>query len=703
MKKVALVLGGVSLGLLAVACSGGTAESTPFAESADAPSVQQRLAAMTGARWEMDPGASGKPRLYYSLDDGNVVLPSAKDPKDVLAFLEPVREGLGIGGSFASQLDQGALATEAAADRLATIVFTQHVPGSNLPVFDSAFIAGVRPDGSLAFVDAAVAHHLDRVSTTPAFDPASAREKLHALGFVSLPGHEPMLGVVATDPDAPALAYRTVVDGLEGSRQVDLDALTGAVLADAPNHGGGETVNAFGAEEAYQNSDPKKRRDARYPVEMTIIDGAPTLTGRGPLGDIVTTTYGGGSPGPVVGVKDPSGTYRFDFNVDGSDHRAGDTEQVAVNAFYNVSRSARYFKDAFDLSTWSNAKVTLKIHRNSAPTISGTTSWLGNAFFDSSDGSISVGDGIMNQAGTAWAEESAATNVDYMAHEYAHGVIAAITSGKSKGYVRSPLGYAGEGGAINEGVADIFASYAQASITQNTGGRFGFAETMRADNKPFRHYLHPSWGTSGGAVHYSKVRAFATAHDQGNVHFNSLVVTQAWALMAYGGFNDHSHLGVSAEIGLEPAKWLVYNVLHAVGPGDTMRTFADKMIVYQIGMQAGYPTRTDLSPLWAKHAIICGWAAVGVIPPEQAKLFHNVTCPSSTSASPSCAGKVDGVYCDPRPGFDYASYTCKGGSIKAGSQCASGKFCYRTTGSFDSSARLDEGGAMKCFAEPQLD
>ncbi|HQY64255.1 MAG: M4 family metallopeptidase [Myxococcales bacterium] len=701
MKKVALVLGGVSLGLLAVACSGGNDEPAPFTESPR--SVQQRLAAMTGARWEMDPGASGKPRLYYALDDGDAVLPSAKDPKELLAFLEPVREGLGLSGSFASELDQGAVATEAAPDRLATMVFTQHVPGTALPVFDSAFVAGVRPDGSLAFVDAAVAHHLDRVRTTPAFDPASAREKLHALGYGGFPGHEPTLGVVATDPDVPALAYRTVVDSPEGSRQVDLDALTGAVLADAPNHGGGETVMAYGGEEAYQDSDPKKRRDARYPVEMSTAGGQPTLAGPGPLGDIVTTTYGRGSPAAIVGVREPSGTVRFDFNADAADVRAGFTEQVAVNAFYNTSRSARYFKDAFDLSTWIGGRTTLKIHRNSIATGSGAISGLGNAFFDSADASISIGDGVLNHAGTAWEVESPATNIDFMAHEYSHGVIATVTSGKSTGYVRSALGYAGEQGAINEGIADILASYAQAVITQNTGGRFGFAENLRADNKPLRHFLHPSWGTSGGAVHYSKIRPFNNAHDNGNVHFNSLIVTQAWALMAYGGFNDHSHLGVSAEIGLEAAKWLVYNVLHALGPGDTMRTFADKMIVYQIGKQVSHPTRTDVQPLWAKHAIICGWAAVGVIPPEQAKLFHNVTCPASTKASPSCAGKVDGVYCDPRPDLDYASYTCDRGSIKAGAQCARGQFCYRTTGSFDSKARVDERGAMKCFAEPQLD
>jgi len=700
MKKLPLVLGGVSLGLLAAACSGGADDPAPFAEASSS-SVQQRLAAMTGARWEVDPGASGKARLYYALDDGNAVLPNARDPKEVLAFLEPAREGFGISGSFANELDQGALVTEAAEDRLASMVFTQHVPGTALPVFDAAFIAGVRPDGSLAFVDAAVAHHLDRVETAPAFDAAKAKEKLRAFGFASRSGHEPTLGVLAVDPDAPMLVYRTIVDAPDGSRQVDLDALTGAVVADVPNHGGGETVTAFGAEEAYQDSDPNKRSDARYPVEMETVGRAPMLRGRGPLGDIVTISYGADAPAPVVGVKEPSGTYRFDFNATGADMRGGLTEQIAVNAFYNVSRSAHYFKDAFVLSSWARPETVLRVHRNVTGEGASKKSWLGNAFYD--DGAITIGDGILSRDGTKWELQSAATNVDYMAHEYAHGVIAAVTSGKTKQHNRTPLGYLGEQGAINEGVADIFASYAQASITQNTGGRFGFAENLRADKKPFRHYLHPSWGVSGGAVHYSKVRPFKSDIDQGNVHFNSLIVTQAWALMAYGGFNDHSRIGVSAEIGLEAAKWLVYNVLHVVVGGETMRTFADKMVLYQIGRQIDYPTRTDLTPLWAKHAIICAWAAVGVIPPEQAKLFHNVTCPSSSTASPSCAGKVDGIYCDPRPGYDFASYACKGGSTKAGAQCASGKFCYRTTGSFDSKARLDENGAMKCFDEPQLD
>ena len=216
MKKVALVLGGISLGLLVAACSGSD-EPTPFPVGQSASTVANRLADMTGARWETDADANGKPRLYYALDDGNAVLPNATDPKEVLAFLEPVRTSLGFARSFAEELDQGDVATDAAEDRLATMRFSQHVPGTNVPVFDASLVAGVRPDGSLAFIDAQVAHHLDQLRTIPAFDVAQARQKLQALPGVELiAGNDPTLGVVAPDPEAPKLVYRTMVGGDAG-------------------------------------------------------------------------------------------------------------------------------------------------------------------------------------------------------------------------------------------------------------------------------------------------------------------------------------------------------------------------------------------------------------------------------------------------------------------------------------------------------
>jgi hypothetical protein len=282
-------------------------------------------------------------------------------------------------------------------------------------------------------------------------------------------------------------------------------------------------------------------------------------------------------------------------------------------------------------------------------------------------------------------------------------VVFAVTSGRTRRQQLGPLEVYGESGALQEGLADILAAYAQENITQNSSGLFSFAEGLRSDKKPYRHYLHPSWGVDGGAVHYSKKRPVTEKRDQGNTHFNSTLVSQAWALMAYGGYNDYSHFGVTAEINLERAKWLVWNSLHAIHGAATIRAFADAMITYQVGKQPGHPTRTDLSPYWVKHSIVCAWTAVGVIPPEQALAFHGVTCPSATSAKASCRGKADGTYCDPDPKLDYASYTCKNGSTVKGKQCVTGQFCHRTTGSFDSFAKTDANGDSQCFTEPQSD
>lgn len=703
MKKVALVVGGVALGLLAVACS-GTEGPAPLPEGAQDDSVKNKLAEMTGARWEADPGASGKARLYYTLDEGRAVLPSAKDPKELLAFLEPVREGLGVSRSFADELDEGELATEATSDELGTMRFSQHLPGTNIPVFDGAFIAGVRPDGSLAFVDAAIAHGLDKVRATPAFDTNEARRKLESLpGAALVDGTDVTLGVRADDPDAPTLVYRGYVTDERGGRRIDLDAQTGAVVADETTQSHAMTVTAHGAETLYLQSDKKRRPDARYPVQAEPRpDGAHTLAGPGPLGRIEVYSAADNRTAPVTGIQVESGEYRFDFEpTDRPDERlsrTGGTQHAAVNAFYNVSRSADYFKQAFALESWATPTTRVTVHHNGI----GKVSHRGDAFYDAASRSLFFGDGILSDKQDMWETQSPAVNVDYVAHEYAHGLVAAVTSGTTRRLPLPELAFTGEAGAINEGIADILASYAQATITGNGGGRWGFAETLRSDNKPLRHFLHPSWGTSGGAVHKKSMRPF-TGQDNGNVHYNSTLVSQAWALMANGGFNDVSHLGVTAEMGLERAKWLVWHVLHAVVGAETMRAFADKMIVYQMGKQLAHPTRTDLSPYWVKHTILCAWTAVGVIPPNEAAAFHGVTCPEAHTQAASCKGKVDGTYCDPDVKKDYAAYTCKKGSIVLGRQCQSGQFCHRTAGSFDSKAVTDETGEAKCFAEPQTD
>ena len=70
---------------------------------------------------------------------------------------------------------------------------------------------------------------------------------------------------------------------------------------------------------------------------------------------------------------------------------------------------------------------------------------------------------------------------------------------------------------------------------------------------------------------------------------------------------------------------------------------------------------------------------------------------------PNCKGRADGVYCESRPAYDYNAFECRNGSIKTGAQCASGKYCYRTQGTFKSFAETGPDGRAVCHDEPQAD
>jgi hypothetical protein len=99
-----------------------------------------------------------------------------------------------------------------------------------------------------------------------------------------------------------------------GGRRIDLDAQTGLVVADETTQSHATTVTAHGAETLYQESDKKRRPDARYPVQAEpLANGAHTLAGPGPLGRIEVYSAADNRTSPVTGVRVDGGEYRFDF------------------------------------------------------------------------------------------------------------------------------------------------------------------------------------------------------------------------------------------------------------------------------------------------------------------------------------------------------------------------------------------------------
>lgn len=166
-----------------------------------------------------------------------------------------------------------------------------------------------------------------------------------------------------------------------------------------------------------------------------------------------------------------------------------------------------------------------------------TKSGWNNASFT---GSINVGDGD----GT-WF--SPLVSVDILAHEFAHGIVAAS----------SGLVYGGEPGALNESFADIFGAMVERSVYGESPDVWRIGEDAWTPSVPgdaMRNMTDP--GACGDPDHISEFQTFAGASDRdsGGVHTNSSIPNRVFTLVANGG--THSSGASRAVTGIGPDKAL---------------------------------------------------------------------------------------------------------------------------------------------------
>jgi Zn-dependent metalloprotease len=173
-----------------------------------------------------------------------------------------------------------------------------------------------------------------------------------------------------------------------------------------------------------------------------------------------------------------------------------------------------------------------------------------NAYFDPSNKWMFFGDG--NPA----ANYPYTTALDIVAHEFTHGVTDAT----------SKLIYASESGALNEAFSDIMAVSCE-FFQQPEGSGYRMAEWWQGEDiekrfGPGRSLENPSsvhvWsGTYPD--HYSRrwVLPINEANDWGGVHLNSTIPSHWYYLLAHGGTNRTSGIGVDG-IGLSKAEKIAY-------------------------------------------------------------------------------------------------------------------------------------------------
>lgn len=726
MRKAAIGLGSVGMMLLVMACSGGQDNPAPFS-TAEGDGLA-KLSELTGSTWKSDQGLAGSVALYFASGPGNAVLPNAaRSPNDVLALLAPLALELGIQGGLESELYDGEVMSAASDDEPGVYRFRQHAPGSDVPVFDADIVVAVTAEGDLRYVSTSHAHGLASERTTPSMTAEDvASRAAEALNATVTQTSVPMLGFSAADPAHPRLVYRFAVEMQGIIHEVDSDAHTGAVVAARPQ---GASATAYSAASYYDGDDIRQEKNANKTVYLDSTGG---MSFAGPAGNIsvfdqdrklVKCTALPAERGPA--------THECDASVSGLGAKG-----LAVDVQSHLLFASRYFSGQLGLGTWSKSgRIDAYVNVNS---VNGRD-MRGDGRFVPPDSAQALpalffGRGVTFDeldptkfAGNhTYALYPAGTSLDFVTHEYAHGVIDSLRK----------MNFSGEAGALHEGLADVFAAHAEALKRGSSAGLFTFADDVRSDGRPLRHFLHPAKGADvGGTVDYQTIRPTKpsnftvqdlnclnpvdaksgaacaitckmdangrSSNDCGNVHYNSTIVSNAWALLAVGGFNEATKKGVLTEVGLSKASRLFVLSLLGAPTNDTFKLFADRMISAQIASWQKHPYKTDLEPLWVKRAIVCAWNAVNVVTDAEVP-WHAVglSCPKAGALTKRCDGKADGVYCSPELGQSYDAYICHKGTTRAGHQCVAGTFCHRTGLSPDSPAVTKADGTVECFPEP---
>lgn len=245
----------------------------------------------------------------------------------------------------------------------------------------------------------------------------------------------------------------------------------------------------------------------------------------------------------------------------------GPAHGVAVDAHANLAATRAYFARVHGLAPLSTI-ATVHYGRG-----------YKNAFWNGRQLVFGDGDGEL------FAPLAAA--LDVVAHEYAHAVIEELAG----------LGHSGEVGAVNEGLADLFACFTEQAVHGRTDFRIGERVTLRSP--ALRDLADPH--RSGNPAHLRE--RIVSRRDRGAIHANATLVGHAGYLIAAGGTNSVSGLLVRG-LGLSKTQRLFYRALvRYLGPRAGFADLADATVA----------AAQDLDgPGAAADTVAEAWRAVGV-------------------------------------------------------------------------------------------
>jgi thermolysin len=253
-----------------------------------------------------------------------------------------------------------------------------------------------------------------------------------------------------------------------------------------------------------------------------------------------------------------------------------DGKGAAVDAHYFAGITYDYLSRVLSRQSLDgkDGGIRLSVHFGQA---------MDNAFFDGKHAVFGDGDGTQMRALSG--------GLDVVAHELFHGVT----------MHDSGLTYAGESGALNESLSDVFGTLVE---LDHGHGNWTIGEAVSLTGKPLRDLGHPN--KVGLPSHMSQYVQLAEdpQHDMGGVHINSSIPSNAAYLVGVGGTQEVSGIHVTA-IGVDKLTAIWYRAAHIyLGPDASFADFAEA-------------TRTAAADLYGASSaevktVENAWRAVGV-------------------------------------------------------------------------------------------
>jgi len=208
---------------------------------------------------------------------------------------------------------------------------------------------------------------------------------------------------------------------------------------------------------------------------------------------------------------------------------------AAQNAYDHSGATFNYFHNLFDRNSWDGVGGAM------VSFVHGSQAGQNNANFDPATGFVFFGDGDGIDFGP-WATR------DVVAHEWTHGITQS----------EADLVYAGESGALNEAMSDIFGAAVEASITGVTGTTWQVGEevvTPAVFGDALRYMNNPT--ADGNSRDF-----YPELQPTDDVHYGSGIGNLAFFLLANGGTHPRGRTAtVVSGIGIDNAATIFYRAL----------------------------------------------------------------------------------------------------------------------------------------------